>query len=157
MSGKFHGMLIGAAAGAAGTTALNTTTYLDMVVRARGASSTPEKTVTKLADAVNVTIPGDDQQRQNRVAGLGPMTGIIVGVGVGAVLGFARGAGLRPGLLVTGLAASALAMAGSAGPMTALGVTNPLTWSTKSWLADALPHLAYGMATAAVLFGAERR
>ena len=38
-------MLRGAAAGAAGTTALNVVTYLDMAVRGRPASSTPERTV----------------------------------------------------------------------------------------------------------------
>ena len=37
-------LLRGAAAGAAGSTALNAVTYLDMVVRGRGTSSTPERT-----------------------------------------------------------------------------------------------------------------
>jgi hypothetical protein len=37
--------LLGAAAGAAGTTALNTVTYLDMAVRGRPTSSTPEDIV----------------------------------------------------------------------------------------------------------------
>jgi hypothetical protein len=38
-------ILRGVAAGAAGTTALNAVTYLDMVLRGRGASSTPEESV----------------------------------------------------------------------------------------------------------------
>lgn len=38
----------GAAAGAAGTPALNAVTYADMVVRARAASSVPPDTVKKL-------------------------------------------------------------------------------------------------------------
>jgi hypothetical protein len=41
MRGLLAGMLLGAAAGAAGTTMLNTVTYLDMVARARPASTTP--------------------------------------------------------------------------------------------------------------------
>ena len=38
-------LLRGAAAGAAGTAALNAATYLDMVIQGRGASSTPEQTI----------------------------------------------------------------------------------------------------------------
>ena len=41
--------LRGAAAGAAGSTALNAVTYLDMAGRGRGSSSTPEQTVQALA------------------------------------------------------------------------------------------------------------
>jgi hypothetical protein len=47
----------GAAAGAVGTTALNTATYLDMVLRARPASSTPQDTVEKLSDKAGVEVP----------------------------------------------------------------------------------------------------
>ena len=43
-----RGILAGAAAGAAGTTALNLIAYLDMTLRGRGASSTPEDTVEKV-------------------------------------------------------------------------------------------------------------
>ena len=77
----------GAAAGAAGTTALNAVTYLDMAVRGRPASSTPEETVEKLAHAVHTEVPGDDETRSNRLSGLGPLTGIATGVAVGAVAG----------------------------------------------------------------------
>ncbi|MGY1720498.1 hypothetical protein ACI8AG_15790 [Blastococcus sp. SYSU DS0552] len=137
--------LRGAAAGAAGTTALNAVTYLDMVVRGRGSSSTPEQTVEKLAETAHVLIPGDDQTRQNRLQGLGPMTGIVAGVGVGVVGGLARASGLlssKPvGTLLTGLGA----MVAGNGPMTVLGVTDPRTWSTTDWLSDLVPHLAYGL------------
>ncbi|MGY1886178.1 hypothetical protein ACI799_12880 [Blastococcus sp. SYSU DS0753] len=137
--------LRGAAAGAAGTTALNAVTYLDMVVRGRGSSSTPEQTVEKLAETAHVPIPGDDQTRQNRLQGLGPMTGIVAGVGVGVVGGLTRASGLlssKPvGTLLTGLGA----MVAGNGPMTVLGVTDPRTWSTTDWLSDLVPHLAYGL------------
>src|SRR3954449_3653424 len=76
-------MLRGAAAGAAATTALNAVTYLDMTIRGRGASSTPEETVEKLAATAHVDIPGDAEHRQHRVQGLGPLTGLVAGVGVG--------------------------------------------------------------------------
>ncbi|MGY2064238.1 hypothetical protein [Blastococcus sp. SYSU DS0619] len=137
----------GAAAGAAGTTALNAVTYLDMVVRGRGSSSTPERTVERLAETAHVPIPGDDETRRNRVQGLGPMTGLVAGVGVGVVGGLARASGLlsaKPvGILLTGLGA----MVAANGPMTALGVTDPRTWSAADWLSDLVPHLVYGVVT----------
>src|SRR5437763_5810646 len=77
--------LRGAAAGAAATTALNAVTYLDMTIRGRGSSSTPEDTVEKLASKAHVDIPGDEQHRRNRVQGLGPLTGLVAGIGVGVV------------------------------------------------------------------------
>src|SRR3954452_7088049 len=70
----------GAAAGAAGTTALNAVTYLDMAWRGRPASSTPEDTVEKLAHTAGVEVPGDDETRSNRLAGLGPLTGPATGL-----------------------------------------------------------------------------
>ncbi|MGO4807827.1 hypothetical protein AB4089_22220 [Arthrobacter sp. 2MCAF15] len=141
----------GAVAGAAGTTALNTLTYFDMVWRARPASSTPEATVEKLADVSGITIPGTEEERANRVAGLGPLTGLAVGVGAGAVLGLARTAGYRPGLLGSSLTAAAGALIASNAPMTVLGITDPRTWSLTDWASDILPHLAYGLVTGAAL------
>ena len=32
-----------------------------------------------------------------------------------------------------------------------LGVTDPRTWDSRSWLSDALPHLAFGAVTWSVL------
>lgn len=147
------GLLIGAAAGAAGTTALNAVTYLDMAVRGRPTSSTPEDTVAKLADKAHVRIPGDEQGRQNRIGGLGPLTGLAAGVGVGAGLGLARAAGWRPGPVTGGLVATVGALVGSNGPMTVLGVTDPRTWAATDWISDVIPHLAYGAVTACVLQG----
>jgi hypothetical protein len=143
--------LLGAAAGAAGTTALNTLTYIDMAARGRPASSTPETTVEKLSGVAHVPIPGDEETRENRVSGLGPLTGQLAGLGIGAVLGLARAAGWRPGLGVSTAAATVGAMVGTSGPMTVLGVTDPRTWPAKSWVVDIVPHLGYGLVTAAVL------
>src|SRR4051812_32917314 len=75
--------LRGAAAGAAGTAALNAVTYLDMAIRGRPSSSTPEQTVEALADKAHVPIPGDEETRRNRVEGLGPLAGLGGGVAVG--------------------------------------------------------------------------
>src|SRR5215211_1209843 len=90
-------MLRGAAAGAAGTTALNVVAYLDMAVRGRPASSTPERTLEKLAATAHVSIPGDGTTRPNRVEGLGALTGLLSGVGVGGLFGLARASGFRSG------------------------------------------------------------
>lgn len=147
------GLIAGAAAGAAGTTALNAVTYLDMVVRARGTSSTPEDTVEAMADKAGVTIAGDEEEHANRLAGLGPLSGLAAGIGVGAVLGLTRELGWRPGLLLGTVVAGAGAMAGADGPMAMLGVTDPRAWAAKDWAADVVPHLAYGVVTAAVLQG----
>lgn len=143
--------LLGAAAGAAGTTALNAVTYLDMAVRGRPTSSTPEQTVEALSSVTHVPIPGEGETRDNRVAGLGPMTGLMAGVGMGSALGLSRAAGWRPGLAAASAAATAGALLGTNGPMTALRVTDPRTWPLSSWVADVVPHLAYGLVTAAVL------
>ncbi|MGI8612813.1 MAG: hypothetical protein ACR2KL_02520 [Nocardioidaceae bacterium] len=144
-------LIRGAAAGAAGTTALNAVSYLDMALRGRGTSSTPEDTVEKLAHSVGVEIPGDDDTRSNRLQGLGPLLGIVTGVGVGALAGAARGLGIAPsgpsGAVLTGGAA----MVGANLPMAALGISDPRTWSAADWLADAVPHVAYGVVTYATL------
>ena len=146
-------ILKGAAAGAAGTTALNATTYLDMAVRGRPTSSTPEDTVEKLAGLAHVDIPGTGDERENRVAGLGPLSGIATGVGVGALLGLLQGLGWRPRLGASAVAATVVALVGANGPMTALGINDPRTWPLESWVADVVPHLAYGLVTAATLDG----
>lgn len=146
----FRALAAGLAAGAAGTTALNAVTYLDMAVRGRPSSSTPEKSVEKLAHNAGVRIPGDEDTRKNRIAGLGPLLGLGAGLGVGAVLGLARHFGFRPNTLVAGVLAGAAAMVGTDAPMAGLGVTDPTSWDAASWLSDAVPHLVYGLVTAAV-------
>jgi hypothetical protein len=136
--------LRGAAAGAAASTALNAVTYVDMAVRGRGSSSTPEKTVEALAQKAHAPIPGDDETRQNRLQGLGPLTGLAAGVGVGVVTGAARAAGLRSQWLVGTLLTTAGILVAANGPMTALGITDPRSWSTTDWISDLVPHLVYG-------------
>ena len=138
--------LLGAAAGAAGTTALNAVTYLDMAVRGRPASSTPEDTVGRVADAAGLHVRGEE-----RLEGLGSLSGLLAGVGTGAALGFLRGAGLRAGPLRWSALATVAALLVGNGPMTALGVTDPRRWSALDWASDVVPHLAYGAVTGYVL------
>ncbi len=68
------GTLRGALAGAAGTTALNGATYLDMALRARPASESTTQLVEETADRASISIPGDEDERGNRVQGLGSWT-----------------------------------------------------------------------------------
>ena len=137
--------LRGAAAGAAGSTALNAVTYLDMAVRGRGSSSTPELTVEKLAEKAHVPIPGDEETRENRKQGLGPLIGLVAGVGVGIIGGLARASGVLSAKPVGILLTTVGVMLASNGPMTALGVTDPRTWSPTDWASDVVPHLVYGI------------
>ncbi len=144
-------LLCGAAAGAAGTTALNAVTYLDMSVRARPASSTPQDTVRDLATKAGLVIPGTGKERDNRLQGLGPLAGIVVGVGVGVLLGLVRGLGWRPSPAAGAAVATLVALVAANGPMTALGITDPRGWDREAWVSDVVPHLAYGAVTAGTL------
>jgi hypothetical protein len=148
--------LRGAAAGAAGTTALDAITYLDMAMRGRGASSTPEQTVQRLAEKAHVSIPGEGETRQNRVQGVAALLGLMAGVGFGVVVGVLRAAGVRPGRLAGSLLTTLGVMVATNGPMTALGVTDPRTWSTTDWLSDLVPHLVYGVVVQTTLVAFDR-
>lgn len=145
------GLLIGAAAGAAGTTTLNVITYLDMAVRGRPASSTPERTVMAMAKLVHLTVPGSGDTLAARLSGLGALTGYTAGIGIGLILGLAYALGWRPSFTVATLAATAFALIGTNGPMTVLGVTDPRTWGLVGWISDLIPHFGYGLVTALIL------
>lgn len=144
-------VLMGTAAGAVGTVALNFATYVDMAVRARPSSNVPAKIVAAGAEKLGVDLSGEgsaDANVQNRRTGLGALSGYMVGLGVGTTYGLLR---LRVRDVPQPLAAVGLgtiAMAASDVPATLLGVTDPRTWSRTSWAADIIPHLAYGTFTA---------
>lgn len=141
----------GALAGAAGTCALNATTYLDMAIRGRPSSSTPEQTVEKLAAAASIPIPGGEGTRENRLAGLGSLTGIVAGVAAGAALGAVRGIGWRAGYLPTTAAAFGVASLAGNAPMTVMGITDPRSWDVVAWVSDLVPHAAYAAVAALAL------
>ena len=145
------GLLSGATAGAAGTTALNVITYLDIALRGRPTSSTPNGRSRPWRGCSASPVPGSGDVLANRISGLGALTGYAAGIGMGMILGLAYALGWRPGLLVATLVASAIALVGTNGPMTVLGVTDPRTWSVVDWISDLVPHLGYGIVTALVL------
>ncbi|GAA1635974.1 hypothetical protein [Georgenia ruanii] len=151
MRGPTTALTRGLVAGAAGTTALNAATYLDMVLRGRPASSTPETTVDRVADLLHVDIPGDDEQRDARRTALGSLLGSAAGVGAGAVLGAIRATGHPRGTAGTLALSWVLAMIAGNGPMTALGITDPRAWTAKDWAADVVPHLAFAVAATVTL------
>jgi hypothetical protein len=146
-------LLWGIAAGAVGTIALDVVSYLDMVVRARPASSTPAEVAGALAERAGVELAADGNDSEaaaNRRSGLGALLGYGVGLGVGGAYGLLRSRlpGRRPRAAAAALGLAA--MAASDLPATALGVTDPRAWGAAGWVSDLLPHLAYGLATATV-------
>lgn len=146
-------ILTGVAAGAAGTTALNAVTFLDMALRARPASTTPDDTVRKAEDLAGVSLSKhglDSDAASNRRSALGALVGIAAGLSTGAVYGLLRPRLGRAPLGLLGTGAGVLANVATTGPMAALGITDPRTWPADSWVSDLIPHLAYGFATAAV-------
>jgi len=148
----------GALAGAAGTTALNAVTYLDMAVRGRPASSTPEQSVEAIAARAGVDIPGTGDTRDNRLAGIALLLGTATGVGIGVVFGLLRRTGLRlPSGPIGALVVGGTAMAASDGSLVRLGLTHPREWGAAGWLSDVVPHVAYGAVTAATLHALDRR
>jgi uncharacterized membrane protein len=147
----------GLAAGAAGTTALNAATQADMVLRARPASDAPAQLVSAAADRIGVDVPGGRGERPQRLEGLGALAGVGTGLAVGGVAGVLRAAGVRLPAAVGGPLLGAAAMAATDLPMARLGVSDPRKWGTSDWVADAVPHLVYGVTTHAVLAGSDDR
>lgn len=146
----------GAVAGAAGTLALDATTYLDMALRGRPASSTPEQTVARIAGLLGMPLPEAGERRSSRLAAVGALLGIGAGVSTGVVLALLPSAAGPRGTVATTGAAWAMAMVVGNGPMWALGVTDPRTWSRVDWATDVVPHLVYASAVVATLRQFER-
>jgi hypothetical protein len=153
----FKGLLRGAAAGAAGTTALNAITYLDMAWRGRPSSTTPQQAVEKLAERAGEPVLGTGQERDNRLDGLGALASLATGVGVGAAAGMVRALVLRLGPVLGPVLLGASAMTATDASLARLGVTDPRQWNAEAWLSDAAPHLAFGVACYATLRATARR
>ena len=150
----FRNALVGAAAGAVGTVALDTMTYLDMAARGRAPSQMTRTVVQKLAAQTGVeqlAASEPDDATKNRQDAVGALLGYATGVGVGLVYGAIRDAfeDTIP-VPVAGLIAGAAAMALTDGTAVALGATDIAQWDTASWFSDLVPHAMYGLATALV-------
>jgi len=143
----------GAAAGAAGTTALNVIAYGDMLVRARPASDVPADVAGILAGEAGIGLlapKNDTESARVRRQAMGAWLGYTTGVAVGIIYGLAHPRLGRPSNLAAGLALGLAAMAASDLPILVTGASDPRTWSLTDWISDAAPHLIYGLATAAV-------
>ena len=151
------GLIRGAAAGAAGTTALNAVTYLDMAWRGRPSSRTPQQAVEELAKRAGQPIPGSGEERDNRVEGLGALAGIATGIAVGVLAGELRAVVLRLGPVVGPVLLGGAAMAATDASLTRLGLADPREWDAAAWLSDAGPHLAFGVVSYAALRAMSRR
>lgn len=144
-------LLNGLMAGGAGTAVLNIVTYLDMAIRGRPSSDVPAKVVDELSRKSGISLEelsaGQDQTT-NRRSALGALMGFTSGLMWGALYGVtapvlrdiaspvARSAGL--GVAV---------MASNDIPAIAMGATDPTEWGLRGWMADVVPHLAYGLGT----------
>lgn len=146
----------GLVAGAAGTLALNMATYLDMALKGRPASRTPERTIEALAGRAGITVAGSGAEREARVSAVGALSGMATGLAVGVGASTARAAGVRLPAPLGGALIGAAAMTAGNGPMALLGVTDPRSWSRADWLGDVLPHVAYGVAARAALDTVDR-
>jgi ribose/xylose/arabinose/galactoside ABC-type transport system permease subunit len=151
MTRPFAAATAGLFAGAAGATALNLVTYVDQAVRARPAGDSPGQTVNALSEETGVPVPGSPDERQNRLEGLGPLSGLGVGLGVGAVAGLLRGLTVTVPKPVAATVIGLGAMAISDTTMTVLKVTDPRSWSAETIVSDVVPHLAYGVTVVAAL------
>jgi len=145
------GLTSGTLAGAAGATALNTVTYALQAVQGTASSATPDQAALAATQAVGVELPGDPDTRQNRLEGLGPLSGLAVGLGVGATGGLLRALGIKIPIGLAPLVLGLGAMTLSDSVMTALGITDPRTWTPATVLQDAGPHLVYGAVTVLTL------
>ncbi len=147
----------GAAAGAAGSAALNIVTYGDMLLRGRPSSGAPAQVAGTMAEAAGIhalSSENDDEKAKNRRSAAGALLGYLSGIGVSmtySVLINGRG---ESRLVPTGVALGLAAMVMADVPIVVTGNGDPRTWSTADWLSDLIPHLAYGLTSAAVL---ERR
>lgn len=137
-------------AGAVGTLALDVVSYGDMLVQGRAASVLPAEAAARVAEQAGIALgPADDPRTANRRAAFGAILGYTTGVAVGAVLGAAWRFRKPASSTRRGLTAAGVAMVAANGPMVAQGLTDPRTWGVKGWVSDVVPHVAYGVATAA--------
>jgi uncharacterized membrane protein len=147
-------IVTGVVAGAVGEMALNVVSYADMFVRARPASQMPAKVAGRIARMAGVELakPGEraDKAETRQEAG-GALLGYLMAIGTAMAYAVLRRAGLRLPIPLAALTMGGAAMAISDTTATALGVADPAGWGTDGWLADIVPHTAYGLAAAATL------
>jgi hypothetical protein len=145
------GVRRGLIAGAAGVTALDAVTYLDMLVRGRPASDVPARTVNELAKKIGIDrLDADDDKTNNRRSATGALVGYADGVLGGVAYGALHSAVRIPWPLGAALLAGLTLLVGE-GSAARVGVVDWSKWSAKEWIADIVPRLAYGGVAALVV------
>lgn len=141
----------GVVAGALGTLVLDAATYADVALRGRPTSTVPAETVGKLAERFGVDLGGGDEKAANRRSGLGALLGYAVGIGTGVVVALVRPQWSQVPTVPFGLGVAAAVMVVANAPAIATGSTDPREWGLSGWLADIVPHVLYGVTTAAAV------
>jgi hypothetical protein len=110
-------------------------------VQGEGATTSPAS--SSVADAAHQATPADS----TRAEALGPLGGLGIGIGVGALAGLVRGSNATPPPVVAAVATGLVAMSIGEGAAVATGTAKP-GWSAPANLVrDFVPHLAYGAVT----------
>jgi hypothetical protein len=142
----FERVRAGIFAGAVGTVAINVVSTLDMAVRGRPASPLPGDVAQRLAAKAGISL-GEGEQTEHRREGLGSLAGYATGALAGAAYGVAYPVARHLPPVWRSAAVGLTTMAATDGASTALGATDPRSWSAADWVSDVVPHLAYGAAT----------
>lgn len=95
-------------------------------------------------DRVGSSLVKGASTAENRRSALATLLGYATGDSIGLTYGMTRrflpSLPTAPAALLVGLAA----MAATDASGTALGTTDPRSWSARAWLSDLIPHIAYG-------------
>jgi hypothetical protein len=142
--------LLGLIAGAAGTMALDVTTYGDMLLRGRAASNVPADIAGRMAQWLGIAALSPERKDEatgNRRAAAGALLGYATGMGIGGAYGLLRSGGGRVTPPLAGAAVGLAAMLASDFPIAVSGASDPRTWTPTDWASDLIPHLVYGLVT----------
>lgn len=148
-------IILGAASGAAGTTALDMTTYGDMALRGRSSSNMPAEVVRRIAEKAGLEPldkPDDqtDDRTKNRRSALGALSGYVYGVTVGIIYSTAQPLFRKLPIPARALILGGLVMAATDVPATLLRATDPKKWGAGGWVSDIVPHFMYGLVTVSI-------
>lgn len=157
-------IVAGLVAGAAGTLAMQLAGHLDALIRGEAPSRSAAEIGGRLADEIGLPLDYDvdaddtssdggsetlDKRIQRRQEALGTLVEIGNGLTIGLLYGVARVVLPKAPSWLAGGALGALSMAAADYPAARLGVTDPERWRGTDWLADVVPHMVYGVVTAA--------
>lgn len=142
-------VLASVAGAAAGVTAMDAVSYLDMLIRGRPASDVPSTVASRITGRLHVRL-GDEQASRNRSTALGALLGSATGLTVAIGYGLLRKVTRPLPRPAAGLLVGAAAMVASDTPIVLSGLSDPRRWGTAGWMSDIVPHAVYGMTAVAV-------